>query len=600
MKYKFIALQMALFIFALLLSSIYSTEVTAKQEGTISDFINGFAGTPGSETFLEKTFNIAHRVEKPLNKKKGKKGKTRILKRPKLVDSRLYVKGWLQISSISFKNTNIFPPLSHSSGDMTIKVNKKNFRINEDYEKGNRNGPPGDKYFWFRLTGRHLYYSSNRETINVLDNIHIKHLKYAIPQKSTKKLFCFKIVDFKSRKYNLCANNVKERNNWVCFIQKALGHPQDSFCKAPGKNGKASNTDETKFVVQTITQPLLIIPQPSPSCNENWNYIGNGNNWECECKEGKEQSPINLPPHDKAILSNVKPVFHYELISPISPKDFKDGLVKKGESIKIRYIDHAIRIYHPNMGRVVTIDGASYTAQEIVFHTPSEHTINGKRYDMEMQVIHTGTTQGDIAKNVVLSVLFTKKAGYYNKFLDKLDPYNLPNPHEPYREITEDLFIPHIFSQVNDPEIPIMKPFSFYTYQGSLTQPPCSQRTIHYVASKPLFLSSTTLEMFKEALKTPDLISENGNVQVSNFLPLNFRSTQKLNGRAVFYYDNEKMCGQGLLDDFNNKKVRPKGHFEKRISKMTEYFFVNGQNPSGLPGALVVSEKEAKGIRGKR
>jgi hypothetical protein len=73
-----------------------------------------------------------------------------------------------------------------------------------------------------------------------------------------------------------------------------------------------------------------------------------------------------------------------------------------------------------------------------------------------------------------------------------------------------------------------------------------------------------------------------------------------LHGRAVFYYDSEKSCGTGMLDDFANKKVRPKGHFEKKISHMTEYFFVNGQNPSGMPGALVVSEKEAKGLKGSK
>ena len=163
--------------------------------------------------------------------------------------------------------------------------------------------------------------------------------------------------------------------------------------------------------------------------------------------------------------------------------------------------------------------------------------------------------------------------------------------------MTEDLFSQHVCDNVNDQNISLMKPFSFYTYQGSLTQPPCSQRTILYVASKPLFLSSTTLEMFKESLKMPDMISETGDVQVSNFLPLNFRNTQKLNGRAVFHYDIAKFCGAGLFDDGNNKKVKPKGHFEKKISHLTEYFFVNGENPSGFPGAFVVSEKEAKANR---
>ena len=593
MKFNLISLHMVLFIFALLLNNTFNSSVSVKNDDTISDFITNFAGTPGMEKFIEKS-SAFKSLKQP--KKTKKKSKKKILRRPKLDQTKLYNKGWLMISSVSFGNTKRFPPLIHPNGDFTIKLDKDKFRINEDYDRSNNQGAPSKRHFWFRLTGRHLYYSANREQINVLDNIYVKHIKYALRHTTFKNLKnCFQIKDMQEMKYNLCANSLKERNRWICLIQRSLGHPQDPICKGKNK-GKASSSNDN-FIIKTITQPVIIIPQPSANCNEKWDYIGNGGSWECECKEGREQSPINLPPAEKAISSSVKPIFHYESFTPYSPSDFKEGLVKKGDAIKIRYIENALRIYHPNMGKVITLDGSTFIAQEIIFHTPSEHTINGERFDMEMQVIHTGVTQGDIAKNMILSVLFKKKPGYYNKFLDKIDPFNLPNPAEPYREITEDLFIPHVFSNVNDQNISLMKPFSFYTYQGSLTQPPCSQRTILYVASKPLFLSSTTLEMFKESLKMPDMISETGDVQVSNFLPLNFRNTQKLNGRAVFHYDIAKFCGAGLFDDGNNKKVKPKGHFEKKISHLTEYFFVNGENPSGFPGAFVVSEKEAKANR---
>jgi len=593
MKYKFVACKIALIIFALSISLALSLSVGNKQEPTISDFINNFAGTPGSENFMEKSLSITQ--------KKGPKSKPKVkkLKREILNPKKIYMKGWLKVSSHVFENTRLFPTLNHPQGEYIIKTDKHYFRINEDYNKSNKNGSPGRKYFWFRLSGRHLYYSPNPQQINVLDNIYFRHVKYAFPEKDfSKNALCFQIADIQNRKYTMCAKTLIERNKWICLIQKALGHPQDPICRNK-LDGKASATP-ADFVLHTVIQPMFIIPTPTPHCNENWNYIGSGTTWECECKEGKEQSPINLPTTDKAIFSAVKPIFHYEPFSPISPSTFKDGLVREGENIKIRYIQHALRIYHPNMGRILTIDGTSYTAEEIVFHTPSEHTINGKRYDMEMQVVHRGTTQGDIAKNAILSVLFQKKAGYYNKFLDKIDPFNLPNPHESYREITEELYIPHVFRNVNEEDIPIMKPFSFYTYQGSLTQPPCSERTIVYVASKPLFLSSTTLEMFKEALRMPDLIGENGEIQITNQLPFNFRNIQKLNGRAVFHYDSDKLCGTALLDDFKTKKVKPRGHYEKKISKATEYFFVNGERPSGLPGALVVSEKEAKGIQTKK
>ena len=137
----------------------------------------------------------------------------------------------------------------------------------------------------------------------------------------------------------------------------------------------------------------------------------------------------------------------------------------------------------------------------------------------------------------------------------------------------------------------MMKPFSFYTYQGSLTAPPCTERTIMYIAAKPIELGTTALQLFEEALRMPDLMDTRGNVIISKVLPENNRNIQNLNGRAVFFYDHVKYCGPDQI----KKPVKPKGHYEKKINKNIEYFFVNGKNPSGLPGAFVVSEKEAVG-----
>jgi len=196
-----------------------------------------------------------------------------------------------------------------------------------------------------------------------------------------------------------------------------------------------------------------------------------------------------------------------------------------------------------------------------------------------------------ILRSKLYPFLFKKKPGVYNKFTDDVDFFNLPSPLNKKRKITAPLFIPKIFFNTGDEEMPMMKPFSFYTYQGSLTAPPCTQRTIMYVASKPIPLGSTALQLFEEALRMPDLMDTKGNVIISKLLPENNRSTQPLNGRAVFYYDHIKYCGPDPV----KKPVKKKGHYEKKINKMVDYFFVNGNNPSGLPGAFVVSEKEALG-----
>jgi len=225
---------------------------------------------------------------------------------------------------------------------------------------------------------------------------------------------------------------------------------------------------------------------------------------------------------------------------------------------------------------------------------------------MEMQIIHKGVTAGDIAKTVILSILFKKKAGVFNKFIDKLNIFNLPNPNEPYRDITQSLFIPYAFLDASDPDIELMNPFSFYTYSGSETQPPCAERTVVYVTSKPINIGSVAIEMFREAIKTPDSINDEGETVSPMFPPENNRAIQPQNGRAIFFYDHLAFCGPSALT--LNKRKKPqigfsdvdskrrdvrKGHYEKRESSAVEYYYVNGETPSGLPGAYVVSPQEA-------
>ena len=147
-----------------------------------------------------------------------------------------------------------------------------------------------------------------------------------------------------------------------------------------------------------------------------------------------------------------------------------------------------------------------------------------------------------------------------------------------------------------------MNPFSFYTYSGSLTAPPCNEKTIHYVASQPIGVSSTVIELFKEALRIPDLQDANGNITVNDdSIMVSNRGTQKLNGRPVFHYNHKKYSCPTFKrlrvakgSDGDNKR----GHYEKKQSSATSYFFVEGSEPSGLPGAFVVTEKEAMGKQG--
>ena len=507
------------------------------------------------------------------------------------VGSDLLKSDWFMISSPVFTDTRKFPPVVLPSGQkVQIKLDSEFFRMNEAFENEvEEEKGPSNKFFWFRLSGLNIYYSLTKSDMNVLGAISVRHVSRISKSELTlvgySKSYCFTVQDRERNDWKLCSLTEEISKSWVCTLKKFLNDIEDPFCQ------EHSTPSNQTIIERNITQPIIIIPVPSPMCNENWDYQQYGVDWKCDCEEGREQSPIDLPAENEAIDSPVKPIFQYEEVAATSKISTIDGQLKQNEPLKLKMKDHALRIFHDKFGKVVTMDGGVYYAQEIVVHTPAEHTINGKTYDMELQIIHYGQSKGDIAKQIILSFVFERTPGVYNKFIDDLDIFNLPNPLSMERDLLSNIYIPKIFYSADDSDIPVMHPFSFYTYQGSLTAPPCSENTIMYVASKPIPLGSTAMQLFKEALRVPDVINQSGDVFVSNWKPVSNRKLQPRNGRPVFHYNHEKQCG---VDPARNPP-KPKGHYEKYTKALTNYFYVNGNDPSGLPNAFVVSEAEALG-----
>ena len=502
---------------------------------------------------------------------------------------KLIKEGWLKVSSSQLKNINRFPKiLLPDTLEHQIPTERDYFRVNEGYDPvRNPQSPPSPFHFWMRLSFRNLYYALTQDSINVVGTIPVDDIDDAVVLKEySRSANCFKILDQQSKDWTLCATSKEDRNQWVCKIKAVKKLESEQLCV------KRLLADEAIIIEKRVTQPIILIPLASPMCNENFNYLMNGLDWNCDCKEGREQSPLDLPGKESAIKSPVKPIFEYHEVDIREVLTTIDGSLKSRENLKIEIVNHALKIKHNNFGRVVTMDGSLYTAQEIIFHTPAEHSINGKIYDMEMQIIHFGQTTGDIARQVILCFVFEKKPGFYNKFIDDIDFFTLPNPLSPSKDLENKLFIPKIFYNAKDDDIAIMKPFDFYTYQGSLTAPPCTERTIVYVAAKPIKLGTTAIQLFQEALRTPDLMAiPSGDILVSNAITHNNRAIQNRNGRNIFYFDSsEDMCIEKPKG-----KPRKQGHFERLDKEMTQYYFVSGSKPSGMPGAFVVSKNEAVG-----
>ena len=513
-------------------------------------------------------------------------------------------KGWLKISSALFRLQSLFPPIRiiDSQGresTVVVKVDKDGFRINENHASS-QNSELEERDFFFKLTNDYFYYSVHEKDINVLHTIPLciiaKIEDWKVESNEFgKELYSFVIIEETTKfSFRIATYNKSEMFKIYCSLNTIL-NINKLEC-----NGNLPLNEKSTVIKEEIVQNTILIPIPSRTCNENWNYQNKGDDWECSCKDGLFQSPIDLPKETDAILSPVAPLFKFEEVNAKSTQNTLDGLIKTNEFIKIRYYNNALRILHHNLGKIVTLNQAVYIAEEITFHSPSEHTINGKRFDMEMQVVFYGISKGDIAKQVVLSFLFQKKAGFYNKFLDDVDFYSLPNQGFQERDILSNLFVPKVFysstgedDEIND--LPSMKPFSFFTYDGSLTMPPCSEDTIHYVASEPIPIASVVLELAKEALRKPNMKEKNAETGEKRTLQdfddvENYRNIQDIKNRPVFFFDHKRYCG-GL--ETIVKKKENKGHYEKVHRKISEFIYVPGTKPSNIPGAFVVSEKEA-------
>jgi carbonic anhydrase len=506
-------------------------------------------------------------------------------------------KGWLKIQSAHIRNPDIFPAVNLPDGSsLTMDVDNNNFLINPslNFKVPNATETTLNTYFFFRLSKINLYFTINPNELHILNALNIENLKKVNPYDDYgDNGMCFSLQDDEAKNWKLCATNIHEKNKWICSLNKLINVESDR-CLNREKNLQVQEIE----VIEN--KPLIVVPYPSRHCNDNWNYKQFGDDWECECTEGKEQSPIDLPPIKSTIESVIKPIFEYVTVESKLGKNSLDKFLKAGENLKIIFKENMLRILHNNFGRVITFDGTIYQAEEINFHTPAEHTIDGTKYDMEMQVLHYGLTKGDIGKQFILSVLFKAKAGVVNHFLSDLDVFSLPNSRSTESDITNDLFIPRVFHSYDEEReeaknssfIKHMKPFSFYTYQGSLTSPPCAENTVVVVASDIQKMSITSLNMFRETLSKSYLQDSNNDIMLTDGLEHNIRNVQNKNGRPVFYFDCTKHCPETSRE----KEPVKTGHFEKVLTKGTEYFFVGGNKPSGIPDSFVVNKDEAEGL----
>ncbi|VFQ92134.1 unnamed protein product [Cuscuta campestris] len=172
-----------------------------------------------------------------------------------------------------------------------------------------------------------------------------------------------------------------------------------------------------------------------------------------DCSAGDTQSPIDLNDNNVQVTSTLG-----ELIREYKPAPAV--LINKGHALQI--------VWKEDAGKIV-INGTDYSLVQTHWHTPSENTVNGKRFDMEMHLVHMN------ARDELAAVGILYEIGAPDPFLENLISHIKNADHE-----GKDLGIIH-------PEKIGYGSNEYYRFIGSLTTPPCSQGVLWTVISKPRF-----------------------------------------------------------------------------------------------------------------
>lgn len=138
---------------------------------------------------------------------------------------------------------------------------------------------------------------------------------------------------------------------------------------------------------------------------------------------------------------------------------------------------HTVQVNVPP-GSTTAFDGRPYALRQFHFHHPSEHTIAGDHFPMELHFVHANE-RGEVA---VLAVLLA--AGASNATFAKIVA---SMPRKVGRERLDATI---------DPAALLPGTRHSFRYVGSLTTPPCSEPVLWTVLTSPLTISEAQLGAF--------------------------------------------------------------------------------------------------------
>jgi len=198
-------------------------------------------------------------------------------------------------------------------------------------------------------------------------------------------------------------------------------------------------------------------------------------------RTGRRQSPIDIRPAS-AVREELAPI-------EVSYDPTTIDIMNNGHTVEDDY----------HGGGHLRVDGRDFALAQFHFHAPSEHTVDGRHFPMEIHLVHRDAG-GDLA--VVAALV---EEGEECPTLGELERHF---PRERGRaEEVEGMY-------VSAADL-LPDSLACYRYSGSLTTPPCTEGVAWFVLEEPVEASRAQIDLFHEIIGG------------------NNRPTQPLHGRSL-------------------------------------------------------------------
>ena len=245
-----------------------------------------------------------------------------------------------------------------------------------------------------------------------------------------------------------------------------------AFAVASCGSGSSSNTSSSATTIAIDPNAKPANPEPETG---KWSYSGadGPTHWADldsdykACGEGTEQSGIDLTDARSGDFGRI-------------------ALSYTPEPFEVKNNGHAIEVAALKSEDTLALADSSnpdapltdYVLAQLHFHAPSEHTLKGKHYPVEVHFVH----QAPDGKLAVVGVFFEQGAA--NSTFAKIAS-KIPSQADQTNQMSSDL----------NPE-GLMPPLdgTAFRYDGSLTTPPCTEGVTWTVYKQPVTLSASQIE----------------------------------------------------------------------------------------------------------